>query len=659
MPAVVGGWLTVKKRGEDDELIERDRQIALQRRRDELIAKREREREHRRRRTQLQPQTQQHPEPESESDAEPVVSPSTERWGPKRDAERDDCGGRKRKRKRNQGFTQRELFPYVTPRTSRNKFRRDHEKHHPVERGKHSSKGVDNNECEYRTRNQQLPLKRSPHTREVRKRNRIVTPDNIAKDSGYNEKNEAEASFVHHHRHDNPGNPKALFAKPGPLPRSKRTEDVVGCNTKEYRQRGRRHDHKSMHKKQNQTVRTIQPSLQIDFARSAKLLSETIQRNKLTRHDRQEPTITFKNCSISWRRSSAIDRRRTLDPKSIIFRCLHGTSIGAARASKARNKAQAVRSLDTNSSTRTYNGNNGNNGNNGKWTASLHMPDKLDATATKPVETRSSATIKEEPNRSNVRNQTQQLTTQGEDSNAKQPDRAGQGIAKRRRSESPPIRSKFEHNHNDQKESQKLSVNHTGIILRNLDKNDDDYYDYDDRPESPSVSSSAMLSLPMNASCSSAFLSPSDGDGDGDCWDTDCNNHDAARNSTETSRKSPASVERDDDPLIDSDCWTRIRDREQQGESNKSGGGPPTFRHALASIVLAKNSAEAKGQRSGNGNGSGRYRDDGGCNHAGGMLWLPSILEGGTNRIGLLFDGSRGPTGSSLQSRYSKSDYCL
>mmetsp|Transcript_24986 Transcript_24986/g.68915 ORF Transcript_24986/g.68915 Transcript_24986/m.68915 type:complete len:715 (-) Transcript_24986:204-2348(-) len=711
MSTLVGGWIAVKKRGRDDELIERDRQLALQRRRDELFAKRV---DRKRRRTTAPTPTP--PDTQPESDAEAVVSPTPGQRGAKNNVRRDahsnggDHHRRRRNRKRKRSSSQRELFPTKTPGSRRDEIERDDGKNLSFQRASRTPKKVADKKKKHSGRNKQPVISRSRNILgyPYRKRNnRIVTPNNIARnplcDNGRN-----EPCSSHRRCHINPGYPKALFAKRMHRSYSERTEDDPHDTIKGHGQR--KHDrctrsrdhHESMDTKQKQRqrqqqrqrqrVRIVQPRLQLDFARSAKLFYETIHRNRVTarsrdrerERDRQEPTVATENGRVSWQQSPAIDKGRQLDTRSILSRYLKGSSIRATCAPNTGTKARLLGTSDSSRNRRVV----------GNSAGSKNAPDKLDTTATKPAETTSSFAAKKEPDWSNVNTKTEQLasqredvsysnqpyrvhvgqrsfedtikkerdwgngafqterllSTQGEHSNSKQSYRVGR--SRFEQTSGRPTRIKTENNHVE-KEPQQRSVDDvlgSDRSVAPLDEdedeniNDDDDNDDDAPPQSQSVSSSAaMLSLPMNAtsSCSSARMSL--GQEDDDFWD---NSHhsihphdddDGGGGGASWNRPRnlpPLSVE--PDLLTDLGRWKRIgggcpEDPGKVNSKSKSQTGashprPPSFRQALAGIVLAKNSAAGTTTTTTQGRG------------AGGMLWLPSILEGGTKHIGLFDD---------------------
>jgi hypothetical protein len=150
----------------------------------------------------------------------------------------------------------------------------------------------------------------------------------------------------------------------------------------------------------------------------------------------------------------------------------------------------------------------------------------------------------------------------------------------------------------------------------NLPDDDDD----DVRTENQSISSSVMLSLPRNASFSPPFEIMGNNNGDGDDDVTNCIEeypHQQPNQNVTTEKAMVEEVRRNDmDPLADIAYWQKMIEKEEsRGKTVKTKDF--SIRHALASIVLAKNTNK---KRTKNDN----YHND--C----GFLWLPSILEGGT-----------------------------
>ena len=149
----------------------------------------------------------------------------------------------------------------------------------------------------------------------------------------------------------------------------------------------------------------------------------------------------------------------------------------------------------------------------------------------------------------------------------------------------------------------------------NLPDDDDDV-----RTENQSISSSVMLSLPRNASFSPPFAIMGSNNGDGDDDATHCTEecpHQQTNQNVSTGKAVVEEVRRNDvDPLADIAYWQKMTEKEEsRGKTVKTGDF--SIRHALASIVLAKNTNEKRAKND-------NYHDD--C----GFLWLPSILEGGT-----------------------------
>jgi hypothetical protein len=137
--------------------------------------------------------------------------------------------------------------------------------------------------------------------------------------------------------------------------------------------------------------------------------------------------------------------------------------------------------------------------------------------------------------------------------------------------------------------------------------------------QTPSTSSSAMLSLPMNhlfVSSQPSFdgsISPQKREG------ISQNHQISIRAPVRNDSDAPADTSKlkKPDPLRDIEFWQQMVEKEEAG-SKKNGS--KSFKHTVASLVVAKNPS---------GGGSSNHR-----NH--GFLWLPSILEGGLAHTGLL-----------------------
>jgi len=137
--------------------------------------------------------------------------------------------------------------------------------------------------------------------------------------------------------------------------------------------------------------------------------------------------------------------------------------------------------------------------------------------------------------------------------------------------------------------------------------------------QTPSTSSSAMLSLPMNhlfVSSQPSFdgsISPRKREGISQ-------NH---QNSIQAPVRSGSdtladtSERKKPDPLRDIEFWQQMVEKEETGSKKN---GPKSFKHTIASLIVAKNPS---------GGGSNHHRSHG-------FLWLPSILEGGLAHTGLL-----------------------
>jgi len=161
----------------------------------------------------------------------------------------------------------------------------------------------------------------------------------------------------------------------------------------------------------------------------------------------------------------------------------------------------------------------------------------------------------------------------------------------------------------------------------------------------PSTASSAVLSLPtMDPYPSGSSLASASPVGSGGARSDAGNDEESAtaerpRNENHPGGSTSGSIEAgeppvttakngkkadDEDPVRDAGFWKRLVDVEDA----KAGGNSSTFKHALASLVLAKNPDAAtnvcSATKAGDKNtGSGDF------------LWLPVLLEGGLNRTGL------------------------
>jgi len=156
--------------------------------------------------------------------------------------------------------------------------------------------------------------------------------------------------------------------------------------------------------------------------------------------------------------------------------------------------------------------------------------------------------------------------------------------------------------------------------------------------QTPSTSSSAVLSLPMMTTMNHHLFDGSSQFSAEGCSRSQ-NNHDdealmirdteTTERITETTRRKKAA----DDPLRDLGFWQNIVKKE---ESRNSKNGARSFKHTLASLVLAKNSAH------GNSNDTTSSSTTRKNHHSSndGFLWLPSILEGGLGHTGLLDDSA-------------------
>jgi hypothetical protein len=157
----------------------------------------------------------------------------------------------------------------------------------------------------------------------------------------------------------------------------------------------------------------------------------------------------------------------------------------------------------------------------------------------------------------------------------------------------------------------------------NLPDDDDDDDDDDIRTDNQSIASSVMLSLPRNTSFSPPFAIMGSNNGDGDDDVTNCIEeypHQQPNQNVTTEKASVEEVRKNDiDPLADIAYWqTMVEKEESRGKTVKTGDF--SIRHALASIVLAKNTNKKRTENN-------NYHND--C----GFLWLPSILEGGTEML--------------------------
>mmetsp|Transcript_27187 Transcript_27187/g.59859 ORF Transcript_27187/g.59859 Transcript_27187/m.59859 type:complete len:354 (+) Transcript_27187:949-2010(+) len=339
-----------------------------------------------------------------------------------------------------------------------------------------------------------------------------------------------------------------------------------------------------------------------------------------------------------------------MDPKFNVLQQLHRESASINGTLKSSRKLL----MDAISSNCC--GNNRINSSNN--TGMFHTLDKIQSSkiepkATKLLDTRS--TVSEETNARICREDTQKLSTHREDLKMKKLDREEERISQS--IQSPKTRMADCRKESDEKSvAQPCSVDHhfdigvgAGVDLSCKFKHtgngtirSDDYDDDGIRPQKQSSLSSAMLSLPMNATSSPLMSS---------CNDDDDNKHDSILESqiqvgNLNNRKSPVSVEEGRsvaDPLTDIEYWQGIVEEEKR--KTKNGDSKTTFRHALASIVLARNSIDGNKKKMAFGSNSNSSRSSHDEGFRGGLLWLPSILEGGMNHIGLVDDKETPPTG--------------
>ena len=134
--------------------------------------------------------------------------------------------------------------------------------------------------------------------------------------------------------------------------------------------------------------------------------------------------------------------------------------------------------------------------------------------------------------------------------------------------------------------------------------------------QTPSTAPSAMLSLPTNYPFTGLTLPSFE---DSQRSNRKLNDSNFSRLNTTPSNGGFVSniTKRKEDPLRDIGFWQRILEREETKMKNKSHS--KSFKHTIASLVLAKNSTSCDNRAN---------RD------SEGFLWLPSILEGGLANTG-------------------------
>ena len=134
--------------------------------------------------------------------------------------------------------------------------------------------------------------------------------------------------------------------------------------------------------------------------------------------------------------------------------------------------------------------------------------------------------------------------------------------------------------------------------------------------QTPSTAPSAMLSLPTNYPFTGLTLPSFE---DSQRSNRKLNDSNFSRLNTTPSNGGFVSniTKRKEDPLRDIGFWQRILEREETKMKNKSHS--KSFKHTIASLVLAKNSTSFDNRAN---------RD------SEGFLWLPSILEGGLANTG-------------------------
>ncbi len=137
--------------------------------------------------------------------------------------------------------------------------------------------------------------------------------------------------------------------------------------------------------------------------------------------------------------------------------------------------------------------------------------------------------------------------------------------------------------------------------------------------QTPSTASSALLSLPMNYHLFGSQQTLGESRGNRIRSQKEQN---YALVKTDTIDKPVGSAENtkrgNGDPMRDIRFWQRIADQEER--KNRNSNTAHSFKHTVASLVLAKNCKDCSNIND--------VHD--------GFLWLPSFLEGGLNNIGLL-----------------------
>eukprot|EP00533_Pseudo-nitzschia_delicatissima_P007936 CAMPEP_0116110498 /NCGR_PEP_ID=MMETSP0327-20121206/17940_1 /TAXON_ID=44447 /ORGANISM="Pseudo-nitzschia delicatissima, Strain B596" /LENGTH=662 /DNA_ID=CAMNT_0003603659 /DNA_START=44 /DNA_END=2032 /DNA_ORIENTATION=- len=138
--------------------------------------------------------------------------------------------------------------------------------------------------------------------------------------------------------------------------------------------------------------------------------------------------------------------------------------------------------------------------------------------------------------------------------------------------------------------------------------------------QTPSTSSSALLSLPMNYHLFGSSQPSFDGSRSGNGNDQQQMNNSLCNADDTDKFYGPVENTRreNEDPLRDIGFWQRIVEREETKSKNNSV--QRSFKHTIASLILAKNSRWDCN--------SSKHDNDG-------FLWLPSILEGGLGNTGL------------------------